>query len=146
MKSAIHRLALLALTFFLVASAPGPSQEKAKAPSPLQKVGADDITEAKGDYQIAHLILEKAWNGEDLCLFLGIRSGKGVVAWLCNGKINSRNQLVWFDTNTITVAGDRIRGDLVGRWVSHGPVKPLANLTFSFDGRVNSGKVKSRPA
>lgn len=109
--------------------------------TPAANAAPGELAAPTGDYRIAWLTLEKAWEGQDLKLFLGLRSGKGAVAWFCERSLNGKGQLVWFDRNTVMIDGNHIKGELSGRWACHWPKQRLADFAYKLDGKLGSVEI-----
>jgi outer membrane protein assembly factor BamB len=106
-----------------------------------------DLTETPaGDYTLLHLSLEGAWGGSSgkdqapARLILGLRDGRGVMAWVANPLPTNRGDgRGWVRENTVKCAGNRLAG-VIRFGVAIGP----APLAIELDATVNGAQVTGR--
>lgn len=107
-----------------------------------QAVPAPQTTAPSGEYQIALLKLDKAWEGSaDLPLFLGFRDGKGEAVWYIAGQRKDAHHL-WTDTNTLRLAGGKLTGEVQGRMVKQwAPIAEVGNFSIQLTATLAGDKM-----
>ena len=110
--------------------------------APAQDLPAPETAAAKGAYQVAWLTLEKAWEGKDASLFVGLRDGKGTAAWFCGKPPGA--QLLWYDEITLVRTGDALKGKLSGRMANHWPPAAVGDYSAAIDARVTGETMTGR--
>lgn len=104
---------------------------------------------SSGAYQIVRLQLEKggvAFDSKkrervDVPLFLGLRDGKAVVAWIVHPALSGR-RVVWLDASTLKLTKTELRGGLDGRTNLHWGNKNVHYFSYTIDAVVGDKEAR----
>lgn len=112
-----------------------------------EEAGSVATSSSSGNYQTIWLQLEqggvdldsKKKDGFDLPLILGLRDGKAVAAWFAHPAM-SGGRVVWLDLATLTLSGEKLSGNLVGRNNLHWGDKNVRDYEYTLNASVSGGR------